>query len=112
MFTYKGGAKVGTGTYWDLGQGSSVDMEMAGTLPGDAETTFVRIPIGVMLLAGPLVGLLYVVLLPFAWIVAAAVIITKQAIHGLVSLATKSTSFGWRPIEAYLAGKRKGKSGT
>lgn len=62
----------------------------------------------VMLVAGSFVGLLYVLLLPFAWIVAALVIIAKQLVGGLLS--TTNTSFGWRPIEAYLAGRRQKKS--
>jgi len=62
----------------------------------------------VMLVAGSFVGLLYVLLLPFAWIVAALVIIAKQLTGGL--LAMTNTSFGWRPIEAYLAGRRQKKS--
>jgi len=58
----------------------------------------------VMMVAGSFVGLLYVLLLPFAWIVAALVIIAKQLAGGLVSKT--NASFGWRPIESYLAGRR------
>ena len=63
----------------------------------------------VMLVVGPFVGLLYVLLLPFAGIVAALVIIAKQLAGGL--LAMTNTSFGWRPIEAYLAGRQQKKDG-
>lgn len=63
----------------------------------------------VMLVAGPFIGLLYVVLLPFAWIVAAFVIIAKQ-LAGVLASKTQS-SFGWRPIESYLAGRRNKKTG-
>jgi len=62
----------------------------------------------VILVAGPFVGLLYVVLLPFAWIVAALVIISKQ-LAGVLASKTHS-SFGWRPIESYLAGRRNKKA--
>ncbi len=64
----------------------------------------------VMLAAGPFVGLLYVVLLPFAGIVAAFVIIAKQLAGGLVSQT--HASFGWRPVESYLAGRRNKKTGS
>jgi hypothetical protein len=64
----------------------------------------------VMLVAGPFVGLLYVVLLPFAWIAAALVIIAKQLAGGLVSRT--HASFGWRPVESYLAGRRNKKAGS
>lgn len=63
----------------------------------------------VMLTGGAIAGFLYVLLLPFAWIVAAAVIVMKRTAEGVVSVAAKSTGFGWRPIEAYLTGKKKKK---
>lgn len=53
---------------------------------------------GVMLV-GPVIGLLYAVFLPFIGI-------GKTLISGLVLVAVKCTSFGWRPIEAYLDGKQ------
>jgi hypothetical protein len=57
---------------------------------------------GVML-AGPVIGLLYAVFLPFIGIAMTLVMIGKTLISGLVIVAVKRTSFGWRPIEAYLA---------
>jgi hypothetical protein len=64
----------------------------------------------VTMAAGSVLGFLYVLLLPFAWIVAAAVIITKRMVEGLAGAAAKSTAFGWRPIESYLTGKKKKKA--
>jgi len=61
----------------------------------------------IMMVGGSFVGLLYVLLLPFAWIVAALVIIAKQLVGGLVSKS--HSSFGWRPVESYLAGRRNKK---
>lgn len=61
-----------------------------------------------MMAAGPVIGLLYVLVLPFAWFVAAIVIIAKQ-ITGILA-TTKHSSFGWRPVESYLAGKRTKKN--
>ena len=63
----------------------------------------------VMLAGGAIMGFLYVLLLPFAWTVAAVVIIMKRIVDTLVTVATKSTAFGWRPVEAYLTGKKKKK---
>jgi hypothetical protein len=60
---------------------------------------------GVML-AGPVIGLLYAVFLPFIGIAMTLVMIGKTLISGLVIVAVKRTSFGWRPIEAYLDGKQ------
>lgn len=63
----------------------------------------------VTMAAGSVLGFLYVLLLPIAWIIAAAVIIMKQLAVAVAGVAAKSTAFGWRPIEAYLTGKKKQK---
>lgn len=55
--------------------------------------------------AAPFIGLAYVVMLPFSFALALAMAVGK----GLSKLAGPSVSFGWRPVEAYLAGKKKRK---
>jgi hypothetical protein len=57
--------------------------------------------------AGPFIGLAYVVVLPFAFVSA----LGMTALNGILSLVGKSVSFGWRPSEAYLAGKKRKKEG-
>jgi hypothetical protein len=63
----------------------------------------------VMMIGGAVAGLLYVLLLPFLWIGAAAVVLAKRSFEMLMNLAAKSTGFGWRPVESYLTGKDKKK---
>lgn len=55
--------------------------------------------------AAPFIGLAYVVSLPFAF----AIALGQAALNGVMHLAGSSASFGWRPTEAYLAGKKKKK---
>jgi hypothetical protein len=55
--------------------------------------------------AAPFIGLAYVVMLPFSFVIALAMAVGS----GLSKLAGPSVSFGWRPVEAYLAGKKKRK---
>ncbi len=57
------------------------------------------------IVAGPFIGLAYVVSLPFVF----AYALGTAALNGLLGLAGRSVSFGWRPTEAYLAGKKKKK---
>ncbi len=109
MLTYKGGTKVGAGTYWDLSKGERIDVNSEAILSGDGSSTFYRIPAGVMLLVGPIIGLVYVLLLPFIGIATVAMIAVRKVVGGALSLLGKSLSFGWRPKEAYLAGKKKNK---
>lgn len=56
-------------------------------------------------LAAPFIGLAYVIALPFAFMFA----LGSVAVNGALSLAGREAVFGWRPTEAYLAGKKKGK---
>lgn len=55
--------------------------------------------------AAPFVGLAYVMALPFAFMYA----LGTAALSGVLTLAGKEAAFGWRPTEAYLGGKKKGK---
>ena len=55
--------------------------------------------------AAPFIGLAYIVTLPFAF----AFALLSAIVNGALSLAGREASFGWRPTEAYLAGKKKRK---
>ena len=64
--------------------------------------------------AGPFIGLLYVISLPFLFVYTLAVELRGMAAEGMAAALDAvgaSAVFGWRPGEAYLAGKkaRKGK---
>jgi len=109
MLTYKGGYKVAKGTYWDLRKGQRVDIAQEGVLPGSDATTYLRASTGVMLLSSPIIGLLYVVFLPFIGIATLAAFAGRKVLGGMASVAGKTISFGWRPVDAYLAGRKKGK---
>lgn len=59
------------------------------------------------IVTAPFIGLAYVVALPFMAIGTVLTLITKKvgvkAYHAVANLA----SFGWRPMEAYLAGRKR-----
>jgi len=110
MFINKGGQMVDKGTYWDLRNGSRIDIQEQGVLPGSEETTYFKIASFVMLMVGPIIGLLYIILLPFIGIATVAALAGKTLFRGVNSLAAKSVSFGWRPTNAYLSGKNKKKA--
>jgi hypothetical protein len=109
MLKYKTGARVGKGTYWDLAKGQRIEVEQDAILSGAESSTYFRIPTGVMLIAAPVIGLLYAICLPFISIATVTTLATRKMLSVLVNVAGKSLSFGWRPMEAYLAGKKKGK---
>jgi flagellar biosynthesis protein FlhB len=106
MLTYKGGNKVGKGTYWDLAKGRRIDVASEGVLTGEG-TTYFRMSSAVMLLAGPVIGLLYAILMPIIGIATVVTLAVRAVLQGMYNLAAKSISFGWQPMNAYLAGKKK-----
>jgi len=105
----KGGNRVTAGTYWNLSNGSRVNMEQEGALPGNGTTRYLKAPVAVMLMAAPAIGLVFAVFLPFIGIAMTLSLIGKKLVDGVTSAAAGSMSFGWRPIEAYLAGRKRKK---
>ncbi len=105
MFT-KGGHNVKAGTYWNLVNGSRTDLAEEGVLPGGHETMYVKAPSIAVLAAGPVLGLLFAVFLPFIGIAMAAALLIRKVGAGLRDAAVASLTFGWKPIEAYLAGRK------
>ncbi len=54
----------------------------------------------------PFVGLAYIVMLPIGFFAALAVGVVNLALKGIAAVAGKSATFEWRPMEAYLSGKK------
>ncbi len=106
MFT-RGGQKAGKGTYWDMENGSRIDLAEEGVLPGGHETLYVKAPSALVLAAGPLLGLVFAVFLPFIGIAMAVVLAARKVGEGVRDAAASSVSFAWRPVEAYLTGRKK-----
>ena len=103
----KGGHTVKAGTYWNVANGSRVQMEQEGVLPGDGQTRYIKAPVAVMLMAAPVIGLVFAVFLPFIGIAMTLSLVVKKLANAATEAAAGSMSFGWRPIEAYLAGKKR-----
>jgi hypothetical protein len=109
MFTYLGGNRAGAGTYWDVSTGHRIDITGEGVLPGENRTRYVKASSVVMLLFGPIIGLAYVVFLPIMGIATVTAMILQKVFGGMLNVGRNIVSFGWRPTEAYLAGKNKKK---
>jgi hypothetical protein len=57
--------------------------------------------------AAPFIGLAYIVMLPVGFFVALSAAMVNLAAKGVAAVAGKSVAFEWRPVEAYLAGRKK-----
>ena len=55
----------------------------------------------------PFIGLAYIVMLPVGFFAALAVGAVNLAMKGAAGIVGKSATFEWRPVEAYLAGKKR-----
>ncbi len=64
---FHGGQIIGKGYFLNLGSGKVETISRDGDyLPGNTQVTYIRIPAPLMLVTGPLIGLIYVIsFLPF-----------------------------------------------
>ena len=107
MLKYNGGNRLGKGTYWNLTNGERIDIRNEGILPGDAKKAYYRMPAAAIIVVGPVLGLLYAAFLPFIGIAMLVKLVAQKAGGGVMEMVHGSASFGWRPSESYLAGKKK-----
>ena len=107
MLKHTGGDRVGKGTYWNLRNGERIDITDEGTLPGDGKTTWYRMPAAAVVVAAPALGLLYAAFLPFIGIAMLVKLVGEKIGGGVMESVQSSASFGFRPSESYLSGRKK-----
>lgn len=114
---YKGGHKAGKGSYWNLRTGQRVDLPIGGTLPGkDAYCArplggVYTVALGIIAFTAitlPAIGPATVLIM---WMVPViGVMIGMAALAGKASFKVgEAMAFGWRPIAAYFAGRKRTK---
>lgn len=103
---FHGGHQVDPGTYWSAWDLFVVGVGEAATLPGDRGSVYYRIPIALLIPLGAILGGLYVFILPLVSIVTAVSVLGRRMLGCVLFQGRRSVSFGWRPTEAYLAGKK------
>jgi len=87
MFKFHGGQSVGKGTYWDLSNGERIDAADATALPGNANERYVKLPIAGVIIAGPLAGLLFTIVIPFLFLLVTLVFLPRT-IHASEAVAS------------------------
>ena len=106
MLRHNGGERVGKGTYWNLTNGERVDIAEQGTLPGGSDRHFYRMPAAAIIVVAPVLGLLYAAFLPFIGIAMVVKLVAQKIGGGVLETVQGSASFGWRPSESYLSGRK------
>lgn len=102
----RGGDTVKKGTYWNITNGERVNLDREGILPGNRSATYYRGHPIFVLLAAPILGLVYAVFLPFIGIASVITMIGRKLMGGVAHEISQAATFGWRPVEAYLSGKK------
>ncbi len=107
MSKHRGGETVMPGTYWNLSSMGMVQVGREGALPGGAEAVYHRLPFPVAFVLVILFGGFYVLFFPLLIIGTSAYAAVVRILGGISYQVRRTVSFGWRPTEAYLAGKKK-----
>lgn len=106
MLRHNGGDKVGKGTYWDVTNGERIDIKDEGALPGSGRKRYYRMPAAAVILVAPIIGLLYAAFLPFIGIAMLVKLVAQKTGRAVMDTVQGSASFGWRPSESYLSGRK------
>jgi hypothetical protein len=107
MLRHHGGDKVGKGTYWNLTNLERVDIMDEGILPGNGKKAFYRMPAAAIIIAAPVIGLVYAAFLPFIGIAMLVKLVAVKVGGGARDMVLGKAHFGFRPSESYLAGKKR-----
>lgn len=103
---FPGGALVKDGTYLDLREGAFVSIPQDGDhLPGGGDRTFIKAPLSLVLVLGPLLGLLFVIFLPLAVPLLVGTLLVqrlRRTMPAIRDTAIQVTTFGQRPGMAHL----------
>ena len=113
MTRYYAHQKVEPGIYFNPKELSFKSMDEPGRLPGADETvTYWRVPALALLVAAPLIGLVYVIFLPLVgFLMLGAVALTKvwALTRELVAWGAVLTRPAWQPARAFFSRGRAAK---
>lgn len=113
MKRYRGNQRVEPGVYVNLRRFSFESLHSAGRLPGTGRDRYRRVSPLALLVAGPVIGGLYVVFLPFIGIAMLTWIAGGKAAQLVTNAAASSGRVlrpAWRPGGTFLAGAKRSES--
>jgi len=106
MKHYRGTETVKPGLYFNPRQLSFKSVDEAGPLRGSRDEVYRRVPVLVLLVVGPLLGLAYAVFLPFIGCAMVTWLLAVKAGHlaaGAAGEAVRVLRPGWEPSMAFLS---------
>ena len=102
MKRYTGSEMVEPGLYFNPRQLSFKSVDEEGPLPGSTDEVYRRVPILVLLVVGPILGLAYAVFLPFIGFAMVTWLLGVKAVQ-LAGGAVRVLRPGWEPSMAFLS---------
>ncbi len=97
------------GLYLNVRKGELIE-HSGGLLPGSSKDRYVRVPLPFMVILGPLLGGLYVLVLPLVAVAGAVYILARWVYKGVLAVATALLYLlvvpTWMPGRSYLLGLR------
>ena len=112
MTTYTGKQNVEPGLYLNLKKFSIKSLDEAGPLPGTERDTYYRAPMLLVLAAAPLLGLAFVIFLPFIGFAMVAYLLGDKAMQWAGHATTEAVRVvrpGWVPSLAFLSRSKPAK---
>jgi hypothetical protein len=114
MTTYTGNQIVEPGLFYTLTPFKLTSVDRRGPLPGAETRTYHRVPMLLMLALSPLLGLAFVIFLPFIGFAMAFRLAGEKAVEVGARVATQSARVlrpAWAPALAYLTRSKPAKAG-
>jgi hypothetical protein len=110
MRLYNGTQTVDPGLYFDSRRLSFRSMDETGSLPGTIEDVYRRVPTLALLFVGPLLGLVYVLFLPFIGLAMVGWLLAKKtaaAASDARHAASRALAPAWRTATAFLSRSKR-----
>jgi hypothetical protein len=113
MKRFTGGETVDAGLYFNVRQLSFKSVDDTGPLPGTGDDVYRRVPMLALLVVGPVLGLVYVLFLPFIGIGMVTWLLGVKVAHMAAGAARETVHVlrpGWQPSMAFLSRSRPAKT--
>jgi hypothetical protein len=82
-------------------------VDEVSVLPGESRVKFIKTHPMVVVLAGPVLGIVYAVFLPLLGITMLVYMVSKKVFGWLLDHIWRTAGVRWNPYEAYLSGKKE-----
>ena len=102
---YHSGEAVPRGAYWNISTGELVHCDAATEVLAGDSMTYLKVHPAALVLLGPIIGLAFVLCLPFIGFAMTAYTLSSKLLTFAGTHLAREAGFRWQPSLAYFAGK-------